>query len=82
MSIIEGDKQAVLARVSAVITSAVPEAVCELQDYDFRIGCGAMDRWGKVQETVMLRAGLDDETVAHHADRLRIAVKTGGGTAG
>lgn len=78
MAEIDGDKHAILARVMDVMSAAVPGAVCELQDYDFRIGCGMMDRWGQLKETVMLRKGLDEETLAHHAARLKLLVEKGG----
>jgi len=36
-------------------------AKCELQDYEHRIGCGALDAVGKVRDVRSLRAGLTEE---------------------
>ena len=76
------DPQRALAEVQAIFAEVVPGAVCELQDYQHRIGCGMMDEWGNIQETIFLRPGMDEDLVRHHAERLKRLVASGGSTAG
>ena len=82
MSNIEGEAKDCLAAVQAIFDEAAPGAVCQLKDYNFRIGCGNMDNWGNIQEVVFLRSGLTTEAMLHQAASLAIKVKTGGSTAG
>ena len=79
---IEGDSTAVLDTVQAIFSRVVPGATCELQDYEHRIGCGALDQWGNVQDVKFLRRGLSQADVEHFAAVLATKVHTGGSTAG
>ncbi len=79
---LSGSPAEVLSRVQEVFASIVPGAVCELQDYEFRIGCGAMDRWGNLQDVKFQRNGLTEEEVRYHAQVLSRMVESGGSTAG
>ena len=67
---IEGTAEEALAKVQKIVAGIVPDAICELQDYQQRIGCGAVDRDGNVVDIVMLRRGLDVEQVNAFADDL------------
>ena len=78
---IEGDSKAVLDSVQAIFDSVIPDASCELQDYEHKIGCGALDRWGNIQDVVFLRRGLSEADVEHQATVLATKVQTGGSTA-
>lgn len=78
---IDGEPAAVLARVQEIVRRAVPEAKCELQDYDHRIGCGALDPWGNIQEVRFLRRELRTIDIEHQARVLAAKVATGGSTA-
>ena len=79
---IDGDAQAILEAVQAIFNTIVPDASCELQDYEHRIGCGALDQWGNIQDVVFLRRGLDEADVVNFATVLATKVRTGGSTAG
>jgi hypothetical protein len=76
------DPQAALARTRELVTSIVPSARCELQDYDFRIGCGDMDPWGNIQSVRFMIGGQTEEGVLHMARVLETKLRTGGSTAG
>lgn len=71
-----------LERVQAIFDQIVPGAVCELQDYEFRIGCGALDRWDNIQDVVFVRKNLSDEYIRHQAQVLSRKVESGGSTGG
>lgn len=58
-----GSSTQVLSEVQQVFSRVVPGSVCELQDYEFRIGCGAMDATGTVQEVIFLRRHLTRDRV-------------------
>jgi hypothetical protein len=60
-----------VALVQAYARSFVPEAVCELKDYGFRVGLGALDRNDELQEVVFLRrGGLTPDRVEFYAKAL------------
>jgi hypothetical protein len=82
MGEVSGKDEEVLERVQAIFDGVVPGALCELQDYNFRIGCGAMDQWDSIKEVVFLRRGLTEEMVEHQAQVLSRKVASGGSTAG
>lgn len=79
---IPGDAATVLARVQEIMEKHVPDVKCELQDYEHRIGCGAMDEWGNVQDVKFLRRQVSEEEVRTFAQVLHTKLKTGGSTAG
>jgi hypothetical protein len=64
------DGSDVVARVQDFVRQWVPEAVCELQDYGFRIGCGVADDHNQLHEIVFLRKGLTSESVEFGAHTL------------
>lgn len=74
--------QAALARVRELMKTVVPDARCELQDYDFRVGCGDMDTWGDIQDVRFMIRGETEEGVLHSAKVLATKLRTGGSTAG
>lgn len=79
---IEGNPQAVLVKVQEIFEKRVRGVTCELQDYEHRIGCGALDQWGNLQDVVFLRPGLTYSQADHFATALATKVHTGGSTAG
>lgn len=79
---IEGDPKAVLNTVQAIFSRVLPGATCELQDYEHRIGCGALDQLGNVQDVKFLRQGLSQADAEHFATVLATKVHSGGSTAG
>jgi hypothetical protein len=74
MAAIQGDTVEVLAQVQRIVEAIVPDARCELQDYEHRIGCGALDGSGKLRDVRVMRAGLTEEDARNMgqtlADRL------------
>lgn len=79
---IEGDEEAVLARVQAIFDELAPGARCELQDYQHKIGCGNMDQWGNIQDVRFVRSGITEQGARHQAQVLANKLRTGGSTAG
>lgn len=79
---LEGDAKAVLDKVQAIFSGLVPGSSCELQDYEHRIGCGALDSWDQIQDVVFLRRDITVADVKHYATVLATKVQTGGSTAG
>lgn len=67
---IEGSAEEALAKVQEIVASVVPDAHCELQDYQHPIGCGSVDQDGNVVDVVMLRRGLDAQQVQARAEEL------------
>lgn len=61
MMAIKGDTLAVLAQIQRIVEGIVPGARCELQDYEHRIGCGALDGEGRLHDVRVMRAGLTEE---------------------
>ncbi len=82
MTKLSGDEATILAQVQAIVRETVPEANCELQDYQHQIGCGALDQWGDVQAVKFRRQEWDDEIVRHKAKVLATLIRTGGSSAG
>ncbi|HEX2763479.1 MAG TPA: hypothetical protein VHM92_06490 [Allosphingosinicella sp.] len=82
MSRIPGPPEDVRRTIEAIVREEVADAVCELRDYHHRIACGTMDRWGNIQDFVLVRDQWDEDTVRHQAQRLAAMVRTGGSTAG
>jgi putative lipoic acid-binding regulatory protein len=67
---IAGTAEEALSQVQTIVTRFVPEAHCELQDYQHRIGCGAPDKNGNIVDVVMIRRELDEEQVEALAQEL------------
>jgi hypothetical protein len=82
MSVSISDPQVALAKASQIIGHLIPTAKCELQDYDFRIGCGDMDQWGKVQDVKVAKQDWNEDAFQHAAEVLLAKLKSGGSTAG
>ena len=76
------DPQQALSAVQEIVRRVVPDARCELKDYQHRIGCGVLDRWDNLQEVVFLRRNLDTKSVETYANVLAAKVQTGGSSAG
>jgi len=55
------ESSARLARVQSLFQEVVPEGVCELWDYKFRIRCGTVLESGEKVEVGFLRAEAKDE---------------------
>jgi hypothetical protein len=75
---IEGSSEEVLRRVQEVINEHTPGVVCELQDYETQVGCGALDERGSLQEVQWRVRGLTEYSVECGAKALasRLARRT------
>jgi len=82
MTRIPGQPEDVRRTIEAMVREEVPDARCELRDYQHRIACGTMDAWGNIQDFVLVKNDWTEEVVRHHATRLAVMVRTGGSTAG
>jgi hypothetical protein len=82
MAVLQSSAQSDVERVQAIFDKFVPGAVCELQDYEFRIGCGALDRLENIQNVVFVRKNLSEEFIRHQAQVLSRKLESGGSTAG
>jgi len=79
---LNGTPEEVLEQVLTLVREQVPSANCELQDYGFQIGCGALDPFGTVQDVKLRRDAWNETHVKHAALVLATKVRTGGSTAG
>jgi DNA-binding XRE family transcriptional regulator len=70
-----------LDRVQELVSAIVPAARCELQDYQFRIGCGAVDAKGNIQDIVFIWRGQTENDVLHLARLLEAKLQPGGSSA-
>ena len=66
-----GSPEEVIAEVQSIFRGVVPEAVCELQDYQFRIGCGTVDAAGQIQQVIFIRKHLTREQAKAGAFELK-----------
>jgi hypothetical protein len=81
MARIPGQAGDVRRTIEAIVRAEVPDARCELRDYQHRIACGTMDGWGRIQDFVLVKDEWTEEVVQQQAKRLAIMVRTGGSTA-
>lgn len=68
---LEGSPEEVRKRVEEIVQAIVPQAKCELHDYEFRIRCGLVDVDGEKKEFSLLRARLDPTTLENFAYELK-----------
>ncbi len=64
------EASAKLTRTQSIFSDIVPEARCELWDYQFRIRCGTVLDSGQKVEVSFLRSVVNDEV--HVADQARL----------
>jgi hypothetical protein len=65
-------------RVAAekIVQKIVPEAKCEVWDYEHRIRCGLVDRGGEKKEFSLLLENLDGAVVGEFARHLKSRLAT------
>lgn len=67
---ISGDDEQQRQQVEAIFKERVPEAICQIWDYQHKYRCGLVTDEGKKLEVFFVRRGLSDRDARVQADRL------------
>jgi hypothetical protein len=78
---ISGDDETQRKRVEAIVREVVPEAICQIWDYEHKYRCGLVTESGEKIEVSFVRRGVNDADVRAHARRLALLIESSNGGA-
>lgn len=71
MSEIKGSPEEKRAEAERIVRDIIPQAKCELHDYEHRIRCGLVDSDGEKKEFSLLLDDLEQDVLEMHARALK-----------
>lgn len=71
MAEFEGSPEQIRLAVQKIVQAIVPEAKCEVWDFENRIRCGTVDSRGNVQEFSLVIDDLEMDIIEAHARVLK-----------
>ena len=67
---ISGSDEEMRRQVECIVREVVPEARCEIWDYQHKYRCGVVTEKGQKVEVSFVRRGVSDADVRIHAEKL------------
>lgn len=68
---ISGSAEEKRKRSEEIVQAIIPEAKCEIWDYEHRIRCGLVDRDGEKKEFSLLLENLEQDVLEQYARALK-----------